>query len=194
MMKYLPNFVFVASVVLSLSGAQAAEPRTLHWEDLMPPEGFAALEREYATAAAAAQPLSQSSLPEDGDIQPGADPDDPFGSQPAATQFGTFDVVEELNGAAVRIPGFMVPFDIDGKSKVSEFLLVPYFGACIHVPPPPPNQIVYVVSDTPVAFGWEPVWLEGILETSQHINTLGSAAYTLTLTKLEPYVDDQQYD
>ena len=55
----------------------------------------------------------------------------------------------ELDGQNVRIPGYLLPLDFDGK-KVTEFLLVPYVGACIHVPPPPPNQIVHVRPDEAV--------------------------------------------
>ncbi|MGL4829805.1 MAG: DUF3299 domain-containing protein, partial [Vibrio sp.] len=55
-------------------------------------------------------------------------------------QLGT--VRTELNGSRVKIPGFVIPLEGDDQ-KVTEFLLVPYFGACIHVPPPPPNQIIY---------------------------------------------------
>ena len=57
---------------------------------------------------------------------------------------------EELDGKPVRIPGYLLPLEFDGD-KVSEFLLVPYVGACIHTPPPPPNQIVHVVADKPFA-------------------------------------------
>jgi uncharacterized protein len=192
-------FALLIAVGFALPGlaAHAAEPEVIYWEDLMPPEGLKALEDAYAAAAGAATPLSEvdsgqsdtSDLAVDGNIAPGADPDDPTGTRPAATQFGTFDVVEELDGKTIRIPGFMVPFDINEMSEVSEFLLVPYFGACIHVPPPPPNQIVYVTTEEAVPFGWEPVWLEGVLETKTNVNNLGSAAYTLNLTKLEPYTD-----
>ena len=52
-------------------------------------------------------------------------------------------IVEELNGQRVRIPGYLLPLEVSA-TKVTEFLLVPYIGACIHVPPPPPNQIIYV--------------------------------------------------
>ncbi|MGI9201102.1 MAG: DUF3299 domain-containing protein [Woeseiaceae bacterium] len=55
-------------------------------------------------------------------------------------------VVKELDGTFVRIPGYAVPLELSG-SKVTEFLLVPYVGACIHTPPPPPNQIVHVEAD-----------------------------------------------
>lgn len=190
-MKTVLGFFACIALSLSVHAAHAAEPETLYWEDLIPPEGMIALEEAYAAASSEADVSAseQSDLPEEGNILPGADPDDPLGTQPAATQIGTFHVVEELNGKTVRIPGFMVPFDINQMNEVKEFLLVPYFGACIHVPPPPPNQIIYVVSEEAVPFGWEPVWLEGVLATSRNMNSLGNAAYTLTLSKLEPYTD-----
>ncbi len=196
-MKLRLAVFLVFGLALGAGQASATEPELIYWEDLMPPEGLKALEEAYAAAAAAAESLSDvdqtpadlSEIPEDAEIPPGADPDDPYGTRPAAEQYGTFDVVEELDGKSIRIPGFMVPFDINQMQEVTEFLLVPYFGACIHVPPPPPNQIVYVTTEDAVPFGWEPVWLEGVLETKRHMNQLGSAAYTLNLTKMEPYTD-----
>ncbi|MEM6423345.1 MAG: DUF3299 domain-containing protein, partial [Pseudomonadota bacterium] len=58
------------------------------------------------------------------------------------------EVVTEWNGRRIRLPGYMVPMAFDGTG-VTELLLVPYVGACIHVPPPPPNQIVLVTADDP---------------------------------------------
>ncbi len=63
---------------------------------------------------------------------------------PPAVQAQDFNVNKSLDGATVRLPGFIVPLEGVKSGDVSEFLLVPYFGSCIHVPPPPPNQIVYV--------------------------------------------------
>lgn len=191
-----------ASVLVSMGLVFApahAAPQTIYWEDLLSAEAETALEEAYAAAAAAAESLSAAGaeadaatpdLPEDRTPIPGADPDDPYGTQPAATQIGTFHVVEELNGKEIRLPGFMVPLDINQMSEVKEFLLVPYFGACIHVPPPPPNQIVYVSSEEAVQFGWEPVWVEGVLETKRNMNAVGSTAYSLRLAKLEPYTEE----
>lgn len=56
--------------------------------------------------------------------------------------------VPELAGVLLSLPGFVLPLEYEGK-KVTEFLLVPWVGACIHTPPPPPNQIVHVVAGTP---------------------------------------------
>jgi len=97
-------------------------------------------------------------------------------------------VVHALDGQRVRIPGYIVPLDFTG-TELSEFLLVPYFGACIHVPPPPSNQIIYVKLKDP--FGeagmFVPVWVTGTLSTRAHYNDVGNAGYTLAATKVELY-------
>ena len=61
-------------------------------------------------------------------------------------QIGTFNVVKDLDGKQIRVPGYVVPFDFNADAEHREFLLVPYFGACLHTPPPPPNQIILVLS------------------------------------------------
>ncbi len=97
-------------------------------------------------------------------------------------------VVGELDGQQVRLPGFVVPLEFEGY-EVSEFLLVPYIGACIHVPPPPANQIVYVTSDDayPIEGLFEPVWVTGEISTNGFVNELGDAGYTIEASRIEPY-------
>ncbi|HUL97140.1 MAG TPA: DUF3299 domain-containing protein [Usitatibacter sp.] len=101
-------------------------------------------------------------------------------------------VEASLDGKRIRIPGFMVPLD-EAKGKVSEFLLVPYFGACIHVPPPPANQIIHVVPDKPVAghHMMDAVWVNGTLRTIRSQTRAGmgmaSAGYRLEAQSIEPY-------
>ena len=98
-------------------------------------------------------------------------------------------VVEELNGVSAKIPGFIVPLEMAGEGLIKEFLLVPYFGACIHYPPPPPNQIVYVVMEEPidVESTWAPIWAYGEMTTEFRDSGLGSAGYTLMAQKVEEY-------
>ena len=60
-------------------------------------------------------------------------------------------VTEAYNGKTVRLPGFVVPLDLSSEG-VREFILVPFVGACIHVPPPPANQLVLVTTDKPFEF------------------------------------------
>lgn len=101
------------------------------------------------------------------------------------------DVLEAANGKTVRIPGFMVPLE-DFLDRVSEFLLVPYMGACIHVPPPPPNQLVYVqmAEDRDVKMAWwEPIWLEGRLQVETVNSVYGAVGFQLEGVEVEPYED-----
>jgi hypothetical protein len=66
---------------------------------------------------------------------------------------------------------------------------VPYFGACIHVPPPPPNQIVYVTSDKGIALDsiYEAYWITGVLKLENRSTRLGAAAYSVKAEKVEIY-------
>lgn len=74
------------------------------------------------------------------------------------------------------MPGYMVPLE-DRAGEVSEFLLVPYVGACVHTPPPPPNQLVCVRMESgqrvPVSL-WNPVWIHGTLTVERTTNLYGS--------------------
>ena len=189
-------------VVLALApGAAAAQEVALRldWSDLQPEGEEAVLEQMYRDfyedlerrRAAAVSPLS------------GIDEMDGMGGDPAGLgmggiqeggafdtmpQIGTFNTVEALDGETVEIPGFIVPLDGTG-ANLRSFLLVPYFGACIHTPPPPPNQIVYVTVDTELAEIdlWEPQWARGTLSAKRADTDLGDAAYTLSLSAMRPY-------
>lgn len=106
-----------------------------------------------------------------------------------ATQFGTFNTVPELNGQKVRLPGYTVPFEYGVDAEITEFLLVPYFGACLHSPPPPPNQTVFVTTKTPLKLKdlAQAVWIEGTLRTVTQSTNLADAAYTFELENIETY-------
>lgn len=97
-------------------------------------------------------------------------------------------VVPELDGQYVKIPGFVVPLE-GTATETSEFLLVPYFGACIHVPPPPSNQIVFVKFAKPVPIDnlYDAVWVTGKLTTQRWSGDIASVSYTLTGENVEPY-------
>jgi len=95
-------------------------------------------------------------------------------------------VVTALNNKMVKLSGFLVTLEGDGKS-VSEFLLVPFFGACIHVPPPPSNQIVLVrTKPFKVKEVFQTVAVTGRLRTEVARNDLASASYVLEATHVEP--------
>ncbi|TVQ84994.1 MAG: DUF3299 domain-containing protein [Chromatiaceae bacterium] len=98
-------------------------------------------------------------------------------------------VVEVLDGRRVRLPGFVVPLELDA-TEIAEFLLVPYFGACIHVPPPPANQTVLVrtVADVPYRGGlFDVVWVEGRMRVESFANELGDAGYRIEEAAVSPY-------
>jgi hypothetical protein len=94
-----------------------------------------------------------------------------------------------LDGQNVRIPGYLVPLD-ETKDGLTQFLLVPYFGACIHTPPPPSNQIVEVRPKQPVK-GFRPmdtVWVSGTLRTLRSETYMGTSSYRMDALRVEPYV------
>jgi len=94
----------------------------------------------------------------------------------------------KLDGAAIKLPGYLVPLD-ESKAGISEFLLVPYFGACVHTPPPPANQIVLVQPARPIT-GYrtmDTVWASGRLRTARQGSPMGTAAYRLEAALVERY-------
>ena len=107
----------------------------------------------------------------------------------AALQTGSYTPNSALDGTRVRIPGFVVPLERGKDGLIDEFFLVPYFGACIHVPPPPPNQIVYVKmrSGAGLKSIEDAQWVTGTLHAAVKTSALGAAAYTLDGERMEPY-------
>lgn len=113
---------------------------------------------------------------------------------PAAKQTGSAAVNAKLDGQLIKIPGFIVPLSEDSEGLVTEFFLVPYVGACIHVPPPPPNQIVYVKPMEPVqapGLG-DAYWVTGRMHVQTRNTPLASAAYSITADKVVPYTYDKK--
>lgn len=94
--------------------------------------------------------------------------------------------LKALDGQAVRVPGFMVPLE-DEQEKVTEFLLVPTPQACIHVPPPPSNQMVYIKMKTPTPVVYGPLWVHGTLHLHSKKHMYGEASFELDGVLVEPY-------
>lgn len=102
--------------------------------------------------------------------------------------------VATLDGAIVRIPGYVVPLE-SSRGALKEFLLVPYFGACIHTPPPPANQIIHVVPKTP-AEGFrtmDTVWVIGTLSARRVETFAGDSGYRIDAASVERYVGAPTY-
>ena len=108
------------------------------------------------------------------------------GALPQAYSIG---VVSDVEGKKIRVPGFIVPIEFDAVNLVTEFFLVPYFGACFHMPPPPPNQTIYVTSVQPIEYEsiYDPVLIMGVIKTEQTDNEIATAAYSMKLDYIEPY-------
>ena len=150
--------------------------REISWDDLIPtdwnPEGF----------------LSSLELDKLEDNDPRA----AEALQRMREEWDHAPLVERMAGARVRIPGFVVPLETSGE-QIREFLLVPYFGACVHVPPPPANQLIHVIPDKPVPGGWNmlPVWVNGVMAVGRIDSDMGTAGYQLRAVKVEEYVEEQ---
>jgi len=108
-------------------------------------------------------------------------------AEEAADQiFGS--VVSDYDGKRVRLPGYAIPISLEG-AETTEFLLAPYVGACIHVPPPPPNQIVFVTLDRPFEFTglFDPVWVTGTMQTTALRSELADIGYQIQADGVEEY-------
>jgi len=94
----------------------------------------------------------------------------------------------EWNGESVRMPGFVVPIDQSGTG-ITAFILVPFVGACVHVPPPPANQLVFVTTQTPYESGglFEAVTVTGTFGTVSTFTELADVAYALSADQIEPF-------
>ncbi len=200
------------------TGDAADEPRLIMWKDLVPPLPaeyvFPKLTRQQALQlsdiadvrerkergekvppielgdeAAAARRLEQEGIDVDGLLAKRK-------ALAQSTRQRARPVNTHLDGQTVRMPGYLLPLEFSGKD-VTEFLLVPFVGACIHTPPPPPNQIVHVKADKPVAnvTVFAPIWVTGrlsITAATKSLSLVDGAAdietgYSLRASLVEPY-------
>jgi uncharacterized protein len=184
MAKYFPRAalaVLIAALPVTV-GRAADPPMALKWAELMPP------------ATQAVSPLkpkaffSGSTPVPDGGPPPPPLPEGGFMSIKRRQPGGNAppQVVAALDGKRVRIGGYVVPLDFEATT-VKEFLLVPFVGACIHVPPPPANQIIYVKSKDGFEVGgqFDPVWVTGTMKTETAFTGLADAGYTIDAESVE---------
>lgn len=94
----------------------------------------------------------------------------------------------DWNGKIVRLPGFILPIDYSGTT-VSAFILVPFVGACVHVPPPPANQLVFVTAPEPYESSglYEPVNVIGMFGAASMSTQLADIGYALSADRIEPF-------
>lgn len=105
-------------------------------------------------------------------------------------EYNSAGAKQSLNGKQVRIPGYVAPLDTNGD-MVSDFLLVPYYGSCIHSPPPPAHQTVMVIpeADKSVSLNdiYRPVWVIGEIEVEDVVTDLAKASYQIKNAQVIPY-------
>jgi hypothetical protein len=108
---------------------------------------------------------------------------------PGASQPMQYSINQELDGQRVRLPGFVVPLELDAKGEIIEMFLVPYFGACIHVPPPAPNQIVHVRLKEGLKADsmYAAFWITGPLKVARTSTRLGASTYSIEAERVEEY-------
>jgi hypothetical protein len=165
------------------ANAQPIVYTQVEWVDLIPDDDLLALEN----------PPAYLDDIEDGSI------DDSLQSQLKTNLFTAEDryqqalnskqIRPEFNGRNIRIPGFIVPLEFDDQQTITAFFLVPFFGACMHLPPPPPNQIIYAEFEAGIKLDtlYDPFWVEGTLATSLIENDMATAAYSINVMLIEPY-------
>ncbi|WLQ12553.1 DUF3299 domain-containing protein [Hahella aquimaris] len=162
MNRLLSTLIALAFSSLLSGGVLAEDFKTVQWQDLIPKS---------------AQQKTVSGTVEHGQIA--------MEPQPQANA----PIVPELNKQKVRIAGFAVPLEGD-ESGVTEFLLVPYMGACIHVPPPPSNQIVYVKANKkplPLDYLYDAFWVSGAISVETVSSELAESGYSMQADAFEPY-------
>lgn len=144
--------------------ASGLAPGEIDWLDLMPPEDLEAIK-------------NLPPIDHDGFL--------------AAEQFMSFNTVPRFDGLEGRIAGYIVPLDTDSEGRMTEFFLVPYFGACIHVPPPPPNQIILGKLKEPIPMTdlYSPYWIDGTFRIERNDNELGASAYTMEVAAVTLWDD-----
>ncbi len=171
--RFFVTFSGLALMVTACSRTeQAPEPRRLLWDDLRPadyelPDLLAQLDvRTLSDDSREAQTLWQQ----------------------LRQEWAKAPVVAALEGAYVRLGGFVVPLRQDG-ARVQEFLLVPYYGACIHTPPPPANQVVHVVlsGQGESLQTFDAVWVTGRLRIARLTHDLADAGYRIDAERIERF-------
>jgi hypothetical protein len=164
-----------ASAAVPSKPAATAPPaagfRELKWDELVP-KGW--------------NPFSEFRLRQPGALND-ADPRAAQMMQELRAALDAAPVVAALDGAAIRVPGYVVPLE-ESNGELREFLLVPYFGACIHTPPPPANQIILVKAPRGLRFkAMDTVWVNGTLRVSRADTAMGASGYRVDAVAVTPY-------
>jgi hypothetical protein len=166
-------------------GQAFAEPLELNWDDLRPEEGKGIMlsvpQGRNVIGALKREEFSDFTTQEFEDVVNMLEEQRLY--QPSGGSIRT-----DLDGKNIRIAGYITPVEIDGE-HVTGFLLVPYLGACIHVPSPPGNQIIYVsdVDGLTIDETYNPVWVIGTLQAKPLATVLANVGYRIEGADVSPY-------
>ena len=175
------------AITESFSEQPEVNYRTIEWTELMPKDDLEAIlnQPDYIDDIVDGSPEDQLSNRVKSAIVTASD--NRYQQALVSTR-----VIEAFNNQPVRIAGFIVPLEFDGEQTVTQFFFVPYFGACIHMPPPPPNQLIYVSYPQGLKLNalYDPFWMTGVIKTSLVENDMATAAYSITVNSISLFVPD----
>ena len=165
-------------------GADLSAFEVIEWTQLMPKEDLEALQNPPDYIMDIEEGSEEDKVVNQGELSTDMFFDDEYQRALLSTT-----VVPEMNGKAIRIPGFIVPLEFNDDKTVSQFFLVPFFGACIHVPPPPPNQVIHVTSSNGVELEnlYTPHWISGVVNSIYTENEIATATYAMDAISVEVY-------
>ena len=173
------SLIFLAALIglqaLSASAQPAASVKTITWDDLLPTHWANEIKLQKAA-------VGRLGFLVDGSEQANE------AMQQLRKKWDNAPIDPTHINSAIRIAGYVVSLDANRK-QISEFLLVPYFGACIHLPPPPANQIILVRLKKPTSklASMDTVWVQGMLREARVDTGLAVTGYTLEGSISEPY-------
>ena len=108
-------------------------------------------------------------------------------------EFNALPANPKLDGQKIKIPGYVTVLE-QNKGLVKEFLLVPYYGACIHVPPPPLNNTLLIKPNKDQRLHlddvYSPVWVKGIIQTKNTKTDLATAGYLIENAEVQLYDEE----
>ena len=160
------TLIKISTAIIALPRVvSAAAPREITWDDLIPP------------GVPYSEIIAEGELDEENDYW-----------RPIFDENST-KLNPALADAYIKMPGFIIPIDISADG-VTSFILVPYVGACIHVPPPPPNQLVFVTTKVPWPSErlWEAVWVIGTMQNKVQYTEVADTGYELEADWIEIYI------
>ena len=174
-----PARIVILSVAFIAPAARAADVLDIKWSRLAPPPPVSS--RTFLPKGGVPRPGEQAAPQGD----PGNEGGWLSGQKSAATTPPV--VATDLAGKLVKIGGYVVALDFNA-TRVTEFLLVPFVGACVHVPPPPTNQIIYVKYEKGLELQgqFDPVYVTGPLEIDFTSTGLADAGYKIAADKIDP--------